>query len=107
MRAAVHQTAGFTKIALGQRGTDSLFVGLQEAGKQACGDFRIVGEVGILDELLTAVQRVVGSASELNEPTALEPLAIGRAEVPEIGLGIVEIERMSAGRSIKLGFRIR
>ena len=66
----------------------------------------IVGKIGVFNELVAqsdgrSVQRIVGTAGELNETAAFETLAIGRALVAEIGAGIVQVEWMASRRRIE------
>ena len=54
----------------------------------------------MMDEVVPGALRVVGvvgAAGELDEASAAEAGAIGRALVAQIGAAVVEVERVTAG----------
>ena len=88
--AAIDQAASFAEIVSGERSPDLFFAMLQEVGEEPRGDGRVARGIGIFSELMAqndgrAVQRIVGSAGELDEAAPFEALAVGRAQIAEIG----------------------
>src|SRR5205814_6905953 len=79
---------------------------LQETRQQARGNPRIVGELGVVDELIAqsvgiAVDLVVRTAGELDETTSTVALAVRWTVVPQVPAIVVKIEGVATGRGVE------
>lgn len=105
MASPVHQPPRAAQVAVEQGFLDRSFLGLEEAGEQGGGDFGVVGEFRLGQELFVqadglAVLAVVGFAGELDEAAALVFFPVAGLAVAEVGAVVVEVEGVAAGRGV-------
>jgi hypothetical protein len=90
--ATVHELPRQPQIPAGKRRPNLALLILQELREDESGHGRVVGKIGVADEVgshLGANPGVVATARQLHVSTALEPRAIPRLVVPEIGPSFV------------------
>ena len=98
--AAVDETPRRGEVVLLEGLADGWFLVGEKDGEKLGGDLELAGELRMMDEVVPGALRVVGvvgAAGELDEASAAEAGAIGRALVAQIGAAVVEVERVTAG----------
>ena len=86
---------------------DGALLGLDKTAQQARGDDRVIGQLGIVDEVIAqtdgpAMLPVIGFAGELDKAAPAIACTVTGLAVADIRALIVKVEGFSAGRGIPL-----